>query len=141
MGHYSAAVNTAVLLGAVDYRAVVSQANHTGQAEGATEDILGQPLQSRRIAGRQVYAVVDTEAGMWPRSHQIDRFLIHLVCGQKQCKDIVLPLCQQSPSVDVGETDKRAAGCESTVGDDCVDMWMEVDQLTESLDPGNHTRD
>ena len=48
---------------------------------------------------------------MRPRLQLIDRFLIHLVLGQKQGKDSVLPLCQQAPSVDAGETDKRAAGC------------------------------
>jgi hypothetical protein len=78
----------ASLLGAIDYRAVIGQANHTGQTEGASQDVLGQPLQSRRVARRQVDAVVDAEAGVPPRSHQIDRFLIDFILSQKQREDI-----------------------------------------------------
>ena len=36
-----------------------------------------------------------------------------------------------------GEADKCAAGSGSAIGNDNVDMWMEVDQLAEGLDPGN----
>lgn len=40
--------SAASLLGAVDNPTVVGQANHPGQTEGAAQDVLGQPLQSRR---------------------------------------------------------------------------------------------
>ncbi len=131
----------ACLFGTIDDRAVIGQANHTGQTEGAAEDILGQPLQSRRVARREVDAVVDAEAGMPPGSHQIDRFLINLILGQKQSENISLPLCQQAMCVDAGETDKHPVVCESAVGDDGMNVRMKVDQLAEGLDPRNHTGD
>jgi hypothetical protein len=45
-----------VFLGVVDHRTVVGQADEACQAEGATQDVLGQSFQPRRVPRRQADA-------------------------------------------------------------------------------------
>ena len=42
-----------VLLGTIDHRAVVAQADHAGQAEGTTQNVLGQTLQAEVSPGER----------------------------------------------------------------------------------------
>ncbi len=86
----------AVLLGPVDDRTLLRETNDTGQAERATEDILGQSLQTEPVARCQADAVVDAEARVGPGAHCIGGVLVDLPGRPQQVEYFGLPGGEQA---------------------------------------------
>jgi hypothetical protein len=87
---------------------------------------------------REVHTVINTEAGVWPAPHLVNRLPVDFAFPDEQLKDFVLPNVQQKLLVDPGKAQERAVRSEDAVGGNGMDVGMVVDQLAEGLDAGNH---
>ena len=63
----------------------------SGQAEGTPQDILGQPLEGRRVVSREVDTIIDTETGVRPSAHLVNCLLVDLAGDQQELEDFRLP--------------------------------------------------
>jgi len=122
-----------VLFGPIQHRPVVRQADHASQAEGTTQDVLGQALQTGGVARGQIDAVVDAEAGVGPAAHLVHGRLVDFLGRQEQVEDLGLPCREQAAGVELGQADERPIGQEPAVGGNRVDVRMKMDQLAEGL--------
>ena len=84
-----------VFFGPIDHRSVVGQPDHARQAERATQNILGQTLQTERVARCEVHTVIDAETTMGPRAHLVLRRLVDLVGGYQRFENSGLPRLEQ----------------------------------------------
>ena len=127
-----------VVLGVVDHRAVVRQADHACQAERTTQDVFSQSFQPRRVPRRQVNTVVHAEARVRPGPHLVHRLLVDLAGCHEQLEDLGLPRRQQPVGVDLRQAEEGAVGGERAVGGDRVDVRVEMNQLAKGLNAADH---
>ena len=130
-----------VFLCSINHRTVIGHPHDASQAEGTAEDILGQPTQPCDVVRRDVHAVINTEAGVLPASHLLGRLWIELALSDKQLEDVFLPNLEQQLLVDPRQAQERAVRGEDAVSGNSMDVRMEVDEFSESLNAGDHAGD
>ena len=73
---------------------------------------------------RDVHAVINTEAGVWPASHLLRRTLNELAFSDKLLEDLVLPNIQQKLLVDFRMAQERAIRSEGAVSGDRMNVGI-----------------
>ena len=124
-----------VLLGLVEDLAFGGDADETGEAEGAAEDVLCETFEADAVSGVEEDAAVDAEPAMPPGADLGDDGRLDAVLGQEEVEDLVLPEAEERGVGEVvGEAEEAAVGSKGAIGDQGVDVGVEVNELAEGLD-------
>jgi len=127
----------AVLLGLVEHLAGWRDADQPGEAERAAGHVLGEAVDGVAVAGFDADGAVDVEAGVPPGADLLDERVVDEVLVEQEPKDLVLPEAEERLVGRFGQVDELAVGREGAVGDQGVQVRVEVDELAEGLD-GQH---
>ena len=124
-----------LFFGVVDDLAGSGDAEQAGETERAAGHVLGQAFDAVAVAGGEPDAAVDAEAGVSPGADLGDDLRVDAVFIQEQAQDVVLPDAKERFAGEGHrEWEESAVGAESPVGDQAVDVGMEVHELAERLD-------
>jgi len=83
---------------------------------------------------------VNTEAGVFPREELVDQLPADLLFFEQHLKDLVAEEVLQFLYVYFRKDVKPPVRHEAAVGDEAMEVGMEVDQITEALDRDHGTR-
>ena len=112
-----------------------SDTKQAGETERGAGHVLGEAFEAVAVAGGDADGAIDAEAGVRPRSDLADHGVIDAPRVEQESKDAVFPNAAERF---VGEVDgdgvESAVGGECAVGDQAVDVGMEVHEGAEGLD-------
>lgn len=108
--------------------------------ERGTEDILGQALPSMTVVTLDLDLIVNIEAGVFPGEELADQFPADLLFPEQHLKDLVAEEVFQFLYVYFRKDMKPPVRHEAAIGDETMEVRMEVDQVTEALDRDDGAR-
>jgi len=123
-----------VHLGAIEHGLGIFPVGHLLLRERGTQDILGQALPSMTVVTLDLDLIVNTEAGVSPGEELVDQFSADLIFPEQHLKDLVAEEVFQFPYVYFRKDVKPPVRHKAAVGDEAMEVGVEVDQITEGLD-------
>ena len=129
-----------VHLGAVEHGLCIFAVGHLLLGEGGAEDILGQALPSMAVVTLDLDLIVNIEAGVFPREELVDQLPADLLFFEQHLKDLVAEEVLQFLYVYFRKDVKPPVRHEAAVGNEAMEVGMEVDQITEALDRDHGAR-
>ena len=124
-----------VLLGVVDHLPSPGNAEQAGEAERGAGHVLGEAFETVAVGGGDADGAIDAEAGVSPEADLVDDGVIDAPGIEQQAEHVIFP---DAAERFVGEVDgdgvESAVGGEHAVGDQAVNVGMEVHERAEGLD-------
>ena len=128
------------LSGTIKNLAGLGYLDNPRETKRAAGDVLDEPLHPGSIIGSNIDGIVDTKAGVLPPLHAIHHFRGNALGLEQKRKDLLLPNHLKSLRRNLIHRNELAALHKNPAGDYRMDMWVKVDEITEGLNSGDHSR-